>query len=71
MSELQIGQRVRVRTASSEEAERVVAGFSDEGEPLFCTAAEYDAAQRESREPRGVGWPPDAIVGVVAQPSGA
>lgn len=72
MNELQVGQRVLVLTASGEQAERIVAGHTDEGEPLFCTSDEYQSAQRESREARSIGWPADAILGVNdAQPSGA
>ncbi len=66
------GDRVRARALSGSEIELVAVDYSDEGEPLYCSPDEYEAARREGREPEAVGWPAADLLGPVgAQPSGA
>ncbi len=60
--DLRVGDRIHVRTLSGAISERVVAGYSDEGDLLVCTVREYEAAQQEGREPRGIGWPAEHIL---------
>ena len=62
---MEVGDRIKVRTFSGVVTERRVAGFTDEGEPLICTNEEYHAALDEGREPLGVGWPKEHILGPV------
>ena len=64
--ELEIGARVRVRTVSGAVSERVVCGYSD-GVPLLCTVQELEAARQEEREPRGIGWPAEHMLGRVGE----
>lgn len=63
---MEVGDRVQVRTLSGAVTERRIAGFTDEGELLICSEGEYQAAMKENREPRGVGWPKEHIVGPVS-----
>jgi hypothetical protein len=59
--ELRLGDHVRVRLFGGKRGMRRVVGFVD-GVPLVCTEGEYDASQREGREPRSIGCPPELMV---------
>ena len=70
MFELQEGARVLVRTLTGDPMELVVTAYSDEGDPLFCTPEEHEAAIREQRVALTVGWPPEDILSVVSEEEG-
>ena len=61
--QLQIGDRVMVRDVAGDVIEREVVSLSDDGEPILASPNEAATAKAEGREPRGTGWPGDAIVG--------
>ena len=58
---LELGQHVWVRGISGREHERVVVGHSEKGDPLLVTVEKYQDALANSREPEGIGWPPEYI----------
>jgi hypothetical protein len=60
---MEVGDRVRVRTVSGKVGVRVVVGFSEYG-PILCSESEYEAATKEGREPEGLGWPEESILGL-------
>lgn len=62
--DVEVGQRVKVRTISGAVVERVVVDYSDFG-PLLATQSEYNEALEQGRKPQGIGWPADHIIGPV------
>lgn len=62
MREYRVGERVQVRTLSGAVSQRVVGQLSDEGNPLLCTAEEFELARRDGREPLVIGWPSEFIL---------
>ena len=62
---MEIGDKVQVRTLSGSIIEKVIVGYTDEG-PLLATENEVEAAKRGNREPLGVGWPQEHILGKVS-----
>ena len=62
MDELNVGDIVLVRVLSGAVVERRVVGESEFG-PIIATEDEYLAAARYGREPEGIGWPAEHIIG--------
>jgi hypothetical protein len=64
-TQLTVGDHVLVRDVTGAVVEREVVSLSEEGEPILASPDEAATAKAEGREPRGTGWPQDAIVGPV------
>ena len=75
MGDAQWGDRIAVQGADGEERElRALGGVVAGGDFAVvwgCSLAEWDAAEREAREPQGIPWPAEDVQVVDREPTPA